>query len=144
MEVRVGLIGTKQLRLAALAASTAMAILLPGVARAETEAESNAESESRSGTIIVTGMREEQTGAGTKTATRLMSTAQTITVMDSEELIRRNALSVNQAVGYVAGVAANQRGGMVTRYDQFLVRGFTPGTFLDGMVVLAGPLMMSM
>ncbi len=61
-----------------------------------------------------------------------METAQTITVIDGDELFRRNALSINQALGYVAGVSPNQRGGMVTRYDQLYLRGFTPGVYLDG------------
>lgn len=90
-------------------------------------------------TVIVTGLRERQTAAGTKTETPLMATPQTITVLDSEELSRRNALSLNQALGYVAGVSPNQRGGMVTRYDQLILRGFAPGVFLDGMRLLAGP-----
>ncbi|MBN8901667.1 MAG: TonB-dependent receptor plug domain-containing protein, partial [Rhodospirillales bacterium] len=89
--------------------------------------------------IIVTGFKEKQTGSGTKTDTPLMETAQSITVIDSEELIRRNALSINQALGYVAGVSPNQRGGMVTRYDQLILRGFAPGVFLDGMRLIAGP-----
>lgn len=125
----------KSLRLNVLRMTVISALLCPAVAHAEEDADSGDAKE----TIIVTGMREEQAGVGTKTKTPLMETPQAITVMDSDEMIRRNALSVNQAVGYVAGVAANQRGGMVTRYDQFLLRGFTPGTFLDGMVMLAGP-----
>ena len=43
------------------------------------------------------------------------------------------------AVGYVAGVAANQRGGTVSRYDQMNLRGFAPGLYLDGMRLIAGP-----
>ena len=89
--------------------------------------------------IIVTGFREKQTGAGTKTDTPLMATPQAITIIDNAELVRRNVLSINQAVGYVAGVAANQRGGMVTRYDQLILRGFAPGLYLDGMRLIAGP-----
>lgn len=88
--------------------------------------------------IVVTGL-SEGTGAGTKTDTPLIETPQSITVIDARELERRNALSINQALGYVAGVAANQRGGTVTRYDQLLLRGFAPGIFLDGMRLLAGP-----
>lgn len=90
-------------------------------------------------TIVVTGLREEGTGTGTKTDTPLLETPQTITVIDNEELTRRNALSINQALGYVAGVAANQRGGTVNRYDQLLLRGFAPGIYLDGMRLIAGP-----
>lgn len=84
--------------------------------------------------VLVTGERERRAGqTGAKTDTPLISLAQTITAIDNAELTRRNALSINQAVGYVAGVAPNQRGNVATRYDQLYVRGFTPGLFLDGM-----------
>ena len=97
------------------------------------------EDKAQDSAIVVTGLREKQAGSGTKTDTPLMETPQTITVIDNDELVRRNALSINQALGYVAGVAANQRGGMVTRYDQLILRGFAPGVYLDGMRLLAGP-----
>lgn len=90
-------------------------------------------------TIVVTGVREKGTGSGTKTDTPLMKTPQTITVIDADELARRNARSINQALTYVAGVSPNQRGGMVTRYDQMYLRGFSPGFYLDGMRLIAGP-----
>jgi len=90
-------------------------------------------------TIVVTGVRDKGTGSGTKTETPLMETPQTITVIDAEELQRRNARSINQALTYVAGVSPNQRGAMVTRYDQMFIRGFTPGLYLDGMRMIAGP-----
>ena len=124
-------------RAALLATSAALAALLPEHANASDAAEAEAE---RSGaTIIVTGLKDQQAASGTKTGTPLIVTPQTITVIDNEELTRRNVLSINQAMGYVAGVAANQRGGMVTRYDQLILRGFSPGVFLDGMRLLAGP-----
>lgn len=90
-------------------------------------------------TIVVTGVRDKGTGSGTKTDTPLMETPQTITVIDAEELRRRNARSLNQALTYVAGISPNQRGAMVTRYDQMFIRGFTPGLYLDGMRMIAGP-----
>lgn len=90
-------------------------------------------------TIVVTGVRDKGTGSGTKTDTPLMKTPQTITVIDADELARRNARSINQALTYVAGVSPNQRGGMVTRYDQMYLRGFAPGFYLDGMRLIAGP-----
>lgn len=111
-------------------------LLAPAPALAE---EAAADEAAARDTIIVTGLRDRQAAAGTKTDTPLMKTPQTITLIDSDELVRRNALSINQALGYVAGVAANQRGGMVTRYDQLILRGFTPGVYLDGMRLLAGP-----
>ena len=119
-----------------LAASLAALCVAAPAQADEADADSAADAERA---IIVTGFREKQTGAGTKTETPLMETPQTITIIDNAELTRRNVLSINQAVGYVAGVAANQRGGMVTRYDQLILRGFAPGLYLDGMRLIAGP-----
>jgi iron complex outermembrane receptor protein len=116
-----------------LTACATVQALAPQLALADEAAESSAD------TIIVTGLKDNQAGSGTKTDTPLMATPQSITVIDNDELVRRNALSINQALGYVAGVSPNQRGGMVTRYDQLILRGFAPGVFLDGMRLIAGP-----
>lgn len=124
-------------RAALLSASAALAILIPAQAQADESGEEG--TEARSPAIVVTGLKDEKVAPDTKTGTPLIITPQAITVIDSEELTRRNVLSINQALGYVAGVAANQRGGMVTRYDQLILRGFAPGVFLDGMRLLAGP-----
>jgi iron complex outermembrane receptor protein len=103
------------------------------------DAAAEAEADETRDTIVVTGVQLKGTGSGTKTDTPLMKTAQTITVIDKEELVARNVQSINQALGYVAGVSTNQRGAMVTRYDQLIVRGFSPGLYLDGMRLIAGP-----
>lgn len=93
----------------------------------------------RSEEIVVEGEREKKSAAsGTKTDIPLIATPQTIAVIDQKELTRRNAQSINQALGYVAGVAPNQRGNVATRYDQLFLRGFTPGIFMDGMRLLGG------
>ncbi|GFE83890.1 ligand-gated channel [Steroidobacter agaridevorans] len=101
-------------------------------------AETNADLAERN-TIVVTGVRDKGQASGTKTDTPLIETPQTITVIDGDELARRNARSINQALDYVAGVSANQRGGTVTRYDQMYLRGFSPTFYLDGMRLIAGP-----
>lgn len=119
---------------AALLAATAVAQLLAsGLANAEESAEANAD------TIIVTGINDSKASTGTKTDTPLIATPQSITIIDREELTRRNALSINEALGYVAGVSTNQRGALATRYDQLVLRGFSPGVFLDGVRLIAGP-----
>ncbi|TCM04717.1 iron complex outermembrane receptor protein [Sphingomonas sp. PP-CC-3G-468] len=89
-------------------------------------------------TIVVIGERGRRTVSGTKSQAPLIETPQSITIIDNEELTRRNALTINQAVGYVAGVAANQRG-TLARTDLLTIRGFNPGVYLDGMRLLAGP-----
>lgn len=90
-------------------------------------------------TILVTGQKTVvTTDSGTKTNTPLIETPQSITLIDNEELLRRNAQSINQALTYVAGVTPNQRGGVVGRYDQLTIRGFSPAQFLDGMRLQGG------
>lgn len=95
-------------------------------------------SNSNSETIIIKGHASEKVTAATKTNTSIVSTPQTITLINQEELKLRNAQSINQAMTYVAGLTPNQRGGGTTRYDQLTLRGFTPGTYLDGMRFLGG------
>lgn len=120
---------------ATLAAVAAFQGVCVGVARAdETDSDPNAVER-----VEITGLKARRAAAGTKTETPLIETPQSITVIDGAELSRRNVQSINQALGFVAGVAPNQRGGMVTRYDQLVVRGFAPGVFLDGMRLIAGP-----
>lgn len=124
---------------AVLLAATALAAVTTASALAADDAGGDAEAATSVEGVVVTGLKGRQAAAGTKTETALIETPQSITVIDGDELIRRNAQSINQALGYVAGVATNQRGGMVTRYDQLVVRGFAPETFLDGMRIIAGP-----
>ncbi|MBB3691715.1 TonB-dependent siderophore receptor [Sphingomonas sp. BK580] len=122
----------------ALAAAPAAARPFADLAAAESpapaEAPAPADDSSDRDDILVTGERERRDGrSGAKTDTPLIALPQTVTVIDEDELTRRNALSINQALGYVAGVAPNQRGNVATRYDQLFLRGFTPGVFMDGM-----------
>lgn len=114
----------------------ACALAMPVLAAAH---EGDEAEDSRSDTVVITGVNAKETGSGTKTNTPLMETPQSITIIDGEELTLRNAQSINQALGYVAGVSPNQRGGMVTRYDQLVLRGFSPGVYQDGMRLIAGP-----
>lgn len=114
----------------------ACALAMPALAAAN---DGDEPQEGRGDTVVITGINKKGTGSGTKTDTPLMETPQSITVIDGEELTLRNAQSINQALGYVAGVSPNQRGGMVTRYDQLILRGFAPGVYQDGMRLLAGP-----
>ncbi|MCW4462966.1 TonB-dependent siderophore receptor [Sphingomonas sp. BT-65] len=118
------------------AALIACALAVPAIVAAN-EGEDAAAQDGN--TVVITGVNTKGTGSGTKTDTPLMETPQSITVIDGAELELRNAQSINQALGYVAGVSPNQRGGMVTRYDQLILRGFAPGVYQDGMRLLAGP-----
>lgn len=123
----------------ALVALTALHGLAPDRALAAEGADAGDAASTTVEGVEITGLKQRRAAAGTKTETALIETPQSITVIDGEELVRRNATSINQALGFVAGVSTNQRGGMVTRYDQLVVRGFAPGVFLDGMRLIAGP-----
>lgn len=130
---------------AAVLAAALGAVAGPAMAMAEARAEetgtdrSSDEGVADRDEVLVTGERLRRGGAvGAKSETPLIELPQTVTVIDGEELRRRNAQSINQALGYVAGVAPNQRGNVATRYDQLFIRGFTPGFFVDGMRAQGG------
>lgn len=128
-------------RASALAGTSAAALILGlmgGVAQAQDTAVASADSADVD-TVVVLGARIVDASSGTKTDVPLIRTPQSITVIDEDELMRRNAQSINQAMTYVAGVSPNQRGGTVTRYEQMNLRGFTPGLYLDGMRMIGGP-----
>ncbi|MEH3101473.1 TonB-dependent siderophore receptor [Sphingomonas adhaesiva] len=126
---------------ALLLAGTALPARAEGSAAtaADAAAAADAEQVRDNDDVIVNGVRERRTGdAGAKTPTPLIALAQTVSVIDEAELLRRNVQSINQALGYVAGIAPNQRGNVATRYDQLFIRGFSPAQFMDGMRLLGG------
>ncbi|QEO17655.1 TonB-dependent siderophore receptor [Acetobacter vaccinii] len=77
--------------------------------------------------------------SATKSDTPLVETAQSVTVVSRNEMDVRGVLSLNQAVRYAAGITPDLRGGIGTRYDQFLLRGFSVPTFLDGLKLQGSP-----
>lgn len=74
--------------------------------------------------------------AGTKTDTPLVETPQSITVITQSVLREQDVQSLNQALRYVSGVAAETRGGVASRYDLFNIRGFDADTYLNGLKLL--------
>nr|WP_246375929.1 TonB-dependent siderophore receptor [Gluconacetobacter takamatsuzukensis] len=90
--------------------------------------------------IVVRARRAATVAASaTKSDTPLIDTAQSVTVVTRNEMDVRGVLSLNQAVRYAAGITPDLRGGVGTRYDQFLLRGFTVPTFLDGLKLQDSP-----
>ena len=61
----------------------------------------------------------------TKTALPPEETPQGYSVIDQEDLTMRNADSVAAALRYTTGVNTELRGGAVTRFDEFTIRGFS-------------------
>lgn len=136
-------VGARALRIFGSVSGAALTLLLPmgllSASPAMAWAEDGADDSTNVDALLVTGASYKAASSGTKTDTPLIETPQSITVIDNAELTRRNVQSINQAMGYVAGVSPNQRGGAVTRYDQMNLRGFTPSVYLDGMRLIAGP-----
>ncbi|MFW7268715.1 TonB-dependent siderophore receptor [Gluconacetobacter sp. Hr-1-5] len=91
--------------------------------------------------IVVRAHRAATVAASaTKSDTPLIDTAQSVTVVTRSEMDVRGVLNLNQAVRYAAGITPDLRGGGVgSRYDQFLLRGFMIPTFLDGLKLQDSP-----
>ncbi|MCC4833882.1 TonB-dependent siderophore receptor [Shewanella sp. 10N.7] len=85
-------------------------------------------------TITVLGQAYRNTA--TKTSLTPLETPQGVTVIDSELLEQRGVKSLNQALRYVPGVTTEQKGGAVTMYDTFNIRGFDVNqSYYDGLVL---------
>lgn len=100
-------------------------------------ANEDAGSGSASADIVVTG----STTAATKTDTALISIPQSVSLIDSRRLEDRLPQTLNQALGYTAGVNVGSYG-FDTRYDAFFIRGFQAtytGVFRDGLRQLNSP-----
>ncbi|WP_337024060.1 MULTISPECIES: TonB-dependent siderophore receptor [unclassified Pantoea] len=83
-------------------------------------------------TLTVTAQSQESHGSklsakesssATKTDTPLVETPQSVSVITRQQMDDQNARSLNEALRYTPGVAAEQWGG-VTAFDQFTIRGF--------------------
>nr|WP_246513217.1 TonB-dependent siderophore receptor [Azospirillum picis] len=81
----------------------------------------------------VTGYVANQQATGTKTDTPLIEVPQSISVIPRDQIQDQNAQSLNQVVRYTAGVTAETRGAVASRYDQLKVRGFDAETYLNGL-----------
>lgn len=91
-----------------------------------------------SATGPVTGFVANRSAAGSKTDTPLVETPQAVSVITRDQIDAQNAQSLNQVMRYVAGVTPETRGSVATRYDQLTLRGFTPGSYLDGLRLVSG------
>lgn len=79
------------------------------------------------------GIVAKQSAAGTKTATPLVKTPQSISVVTRDQMTAQGATSVQEALRYTSGVVAEYRGSS-NRYNEALIRGFAYApTYLDGL-----------
>ena len=86
----------------------------------------------------VTVFGETYRNTATKTALEPEETPQGITIIDQEQLDQRGVTSVNQALRYVAGASAENRGNSVIMFDDFKIRGFSTKNvnYYDGLSML--------
>ncbi|CDZ60436.1 TonB-dependent siderophore receptor [Neorhizobium galegae] len=73
------------------------------------------------------------TGVG-KMPADILETPASVSVITSKEVRERGADSIEQVVQYTAGVVTDYYGSD-DRYDYFKIRGFTPFTYRDGLVI---------
>ncbi|WP_205297255.1 TonB-dependent siderophore receptor [Candidatus Pantoea multigeneris] len=109
-----------------------MAILMASQASAEETLKVVANTSDSSGLVAT------RSKSATKTDTPLLETPQSISVITRQQMDLQDVRSLNEALRYTAGVAAEQWGG-VSAFDQFSIRGFNYGStgfndqFLDGL-----------
>ena len=102
-------------------------------AQAESTLNVTAESDTPSSPLVVKSSK-----SATKTDTPLLETPQSVSVITRQQMDSQNVRSLNEAMRYTPGVAAEQWGG-VTAFDQYSIRGFNYGStgfndqFLDGL-----------
>ncbi|THD59386.1 TonB-dependent siderophore receptor [Phenylobacterium sp.] len=115
-----------------LALCAASGLALAHAARAADDAGAPAVSE-----VVVRGQQaDDRADSALKTATPLVETPQSISVVDGQELDLRVVQNLNEALRYTAGVGPDTRGNTAGRYDQQTLRGFVPDQYLDGLRVI--------
>jgi iron complex outermembrane receptor protein len=114
----------------------ALAIALAAAPAAPAAPTADADAAYRDGApdIVVTGQRAAtQASGGTKTATPLIETPQSISVIDAATIADLGLQNLNQTLRFVAGVTPETRGASAEVYDQFKLRGFDAPVYLDGL-----------
>jgi len=97
----------------------------------DTQARNGAED---SGVIVVTGEKPNTVASsGTKSATSIVETPQSISVISAADIAGLGLQNLNQALRFVAGVTPETRGASAEVYDQFKLRGFDAPVYLDGL-----------
>jgi len=99
------------------------------------------------GTIVLTGPADPTapangysatTTAAGKSATPILTTPQSVSVVTAKQMQDQGATSMGQALGYSAGINAQPYGGGDTRFDSPLVRGFDSSNsqYLNGLALM--------
>lgn len=80
----------------------------------------------------VNGYVAKRTATATKTDTPIIETPQSITVITADQIADQKAMSIQEALRYSTGIAADQYG-MDSRSDGYAVRGMDAVQYLDGL-----------
>lgn len=91
-----------------------------------------ASAERESATGPVTGYRATRSATASKTDTPLAETPQAISVITRDQMIDQGATSIQDALGYAAGVRSDAYG-LDSRTDSVRIRGGYPDEYLDGL-----------
>lgn len=91
------------------------------------------ESLDESPTGPVSGYVANRSLTATKTDASLIETPQSISVITRDQMQAQDAQSLNQILRYTAAVIPESRGATASRLDQLTIRGFSPGSYLDGL-----------
>jgi iron complex outermembrane receptor protein len=84
--------------------------------------------------VVVLGHTYKNTA--TKSSLTPEETPQGISIIDNNLLMERGVKSLNEALRYTPGVTTEQKGGAVTMYDTFNIRGFDVNqSYYDGLVL---------
>lgn len=90
------------------------------------------EGSAETATSPVLGYAATRSATATKTDTPLNETAQSITVVPRDQIVDQGATSLQEALGYAAGVRSDAYG-LDSRSDSVRVRGTDVDVYLDGM-----------
>ena len=114
--------------------STLTIALLSALSSPTSATEEVSEEPEQLGKMSVLGKAYRNTA--TKTALVPEETPQGITVVDGDQLEQRGVESLSEAVRYAPGVVTEDRGGAVTMFDTFTIRGFkAEQSYYDGLVL---------
>lgn len=108
-----------------------MAAARPGPASAADESQEKEEL----APVVVQGQVYRSTA--TKSALAPQETPGSVAVIDRETIAARGARSISEALRYTPGITTELRGGAVSRFDQYSIRGFQDvRTAYDGLMLL--------
>ncbi|MET0266318.1 MAG: TonB-dependent receptor plug domain-containing protein, partial [Duganella sp.] len=105
-----------------------------GVERTLTEVQVLAEREQQSATGPVIGYAARRAATGTKTDTPLNEIPQAISVVTADQISDTGARTLQEALGYTAGVSAEQGSYGALSTESFMIRGFEVQPFSGGIL----------